>query len=219
MRYFYCLILLLAGCASTPPSPQKPTNGFIALAYDGLSSLNLDPRGTASYLFGEACDYSFFSDVAPVGSDGLLLTQDGRSLYRYIQTYHDVLVWNTKIDVVWNCKSERPLQASLLVVDDTVFKNLDSAALLPADEALLKIEAYFLAVDEAENYEILEPGPVYYFSPTTNRWYYGWESTITSHHSSYDPRTARLLIVNLVYSIIIDANTGEQLLLEFGLRN
>lgn len=220
MRYLTPLLLVMVGCASTPPdSSTKPQNGFIALEYTALSSLNMGPRETASYLFSETCDNDFFSSISHVGSDGVIAMNNDNALYRYYQTYHGAPVWNTRIEILWEINLRAPTKASLLVVDPTKLLDLETSDVISPEEALSKIETLFLAADEAENYEIVEPAPVYYYNSTTNRWHYGWGSTVVSHHSGYDHHASKLILVNLVYTIIIDASSGEQLLVEFNMKN
>lgn len=221
MRYLTYLLLIVAGCVSSPtPDPSiKPQNGFIALEYTALSNLNMGPRETASYLFSETCDNDFFSSISHIGSDGVISADASSVLYRYYQTYHGAPVWDTRIEILWEIKLRAPTKASLLVVDPTKLLNLDTDAVISPEEALSKIETLFLAADEAENYEIVEPAPVYYYNSMTNRWHYGWGSTVVSHHSGYDHHSSKLILVNLVYTIIIDASSGEQLLLEFNMQN
>jgi len=222
MRHLYFL-LLLVGCAGvpTPVGPSTPVepSGFTAVAYNGLSSLNLDPPGTAMFLFRETCDIDFHTSISPVGSDGLITVQNNQSLYRYYQTYHDVLVWGTKIEVLWDNRSQTPIKGNLLIVDDSLLRSINSVATIPASDALTALEKLFLAADDAASYDIAEPMLVYYFCSTTHRWHYGWESMVIAHHPGYDPHTSALSDVNLVYFIIIDGISGEQLLLEFELKN
>lgn len=218
MRYL-SFLLLLVGCTGIAPTPAAPSNGFVNVTYEGLSTLNLDPPGTARYLFKETCDFDLYTSISPVGSDGLITTQNNQSLYRYYQSYHGVMVWNTKIEILWNNLSQTPVKGSLLIVDDSLLQNINSVAAISSNDALVKLENLFLSADDAERYDITEPVLVYYFCPATNQWHYGWESTVISHHPGYDPRTAELLNINLVYFIIIDGISGEQLLLEFELKN
>jgi hypothetical protein len=220
MRHLSFLLLLLIGC-TTPQVPDlgKSPSGFVAFEYTALSNLNMGPRDTANYLFSETCDNDFFSSITHVGSDGIVASKGDNVVYRYYQTYRDIPVWSTKLEILWDSRLQVPTKASLLVADPAKFLKLDTVNIIQPDEALLRIENFFLAADEAENYEIVEPAPVYFYRPTTNSWHYGWGSTVISHHSGYDPRAAKLVLVTLVYSIIIDATTGEQLLLEFNMRN
>lgn len=221
MRHLSLLLLLLVGCTAPTISDTntRPPSGFIALEYTALSNLNMSPEVTANYLFSETCDNDFFSSIAHVGSDGVVASNEINILYRYYQTYHDTPIWNTKIEILWETALKAPTKASLLVVDPTKLLSLETSNIISPDEALAKIENLFLAADEAENYEVVEPSSVYYYNSTTGRWHYGWGSTVISHHSGYDPRAAKLVLVTLVYSIIIDAVTGEQLMLEFNMRN
>ena len=221
MRYFLFPLLLFIGCTapltdSATDSADRPQSGFIASEYNALSGLNMGPRETGSYLFNGICDdQDFFSSIAPVSSDGLVSSDKKHTIFRYYQTYRDVPVWNTKIDILWDNKFRTPVRASLLIVDPTKFLNLETEAVISPDEALIKIEDLFLAADKAENYEIAEPTSIYYYHPATNQWHYGWGSTVISHHSGYSFHSGELILFNLVYTIIIDAITGDQLLVEF----
>lgn len=212
------LTILLLGCTATPETAPKASSlsGFQTVDYQGLSNLNMHPTDVARYLFDDVCDNDFFSSIAASTSDGVVGSNANLTLYRFHQTYHDSPVWNTKIELVFNTTTRVVEKASLLVVDPAKLKQVPQIT-LSSEEGLSKIEALFLAADEAPSYELMEPLPVYFYNRTTNQWHLGWGSRVVSQHDGYNQTTGQLVLVTLTYSIIVDGITGEQLLFEFGM--
>ena len=192
MRYLLCTLIFLIGCSANEPQPT--ITPFKSLEYRGLSSLNLAPQEVASYLFSISTDYDFFSTLAPVSSSN--------STFLFRQCYHDVPIWDTEVEITWNTNHAEA--GRLLVVSPSLLKGLEPTDLMSEEDALSKLESIFLAHDQPDLYEILEPRLVYYYHPLVGKWFLAWETCVDSHHSDYDQFSKTVRLATLRYTIIID---------------